>query len=108
MMPIEWNCTVHSLSEARASAAQHTNWGLDQWNTRVIDLSRRLVIKISLEKQKTCSVKCTVKIVFGFQDDLSFSRLVLKTKRPVLKTKGYIVLIVLENMSLVFKTTCAV
>ena len=40
-----------------------------------------------LENHKTYTVKCTGKIVFCFQDDLSFSRLVLKTKRSVLKTK---------------------
>ena len=45
---------------------------------RVINLSRCLPIKTSLENQMTCSVKCTEKFVFGFQDDLSFSR------RPVI------------------------
>ena len=64
---------------------------------RVNNLSRLLVLKTSLEK-----------IIFASQDDLSFSRLTLKTKGPVLKTKRHIVLIALLNLSLVFKTTCAV
>ena len=41
-----------------------------------MNLLRRLVIKTSMENQKSCSVKCTGKIVFGFQDNLSFFKLV--------------------------------
>ena len=73
---------------------------------RVINLSRHLVIKTSLKNQKTYSLKCTGKIVF--QDNLSISRLILKTKRPALKTKKHIVLIALEFLFLLFKSTCAV
>ena len=36
------------------------------WQSRVINLSRCLSIKTSLENQKPCGVKCTEKIVFGF------------------------------------------
>ena len=63
---------------------------------RVFNLSRRLVIKTSLENRNTYIGK----IVFGFQDNLSFSRLVLKTKRPILKLLMHMVLIALTFFSL--------
>ena len=66
-----------------------------------MNLLRRLVIKTSMENQKSCSVKCTGKIVFGFQDNLLFFRLILITKGSVFKTQMHIVLIALENLPLV-------
>ena len=71
----------------------------------VISLSRRSFFQY-LKPKDFRSVKCTAIIVFGSQYDLSFSRLVFKTKRPVFKTKRHTVLIALKNLSLLFKTTC--
>ena len=65
---------------------------------RVFIVSIRLVIKTRLENLKTCTGKLSG---FKMTCHWSLSRLVLKTKR-------HIVLIALENLSLVFKKTCVI
>ena len=65
-----------------------------------LQLSGRLVFKISLENQNTYCVKCNEKIAFGFQDDLLFLRLVLNTKM-------HIALLALTNLSFFQHNLCS-